>query len=174
MTSTTVAVDVGALSILHMASRGPGNAGGKGVKAGKSSQPAGAKAPGKWTYKEPTTESKQALDYQEQVSGRPAWYVYMVGTVEFDGFNGTALLEAKAGSYKHFLTKSGKAQPWFEAGEGYKGLVEQAEKQSRLAETLKLPVEWHVAEVEFANYLRVLFKGRGWKNIKVVDTPPKR
>jgi hypothetical protein len=173
-TSTTVGVDLGALSILHMASSGQGNTGGASGKAGPSSQMASAKGPGRWTYKKPTTESEQARDYQEQVTGRPAWYVYMVGVVEFDGFNGTALLEAKAGSYKKFLTKSGRAQPWFEAGEGFKGLVEQAEKQSELAKTLQLPVEWHVAEVEFANFLRALFENRGWNNIKVVDTPPAR
>jgi hypothetical protein len=158
-----------------MAGSGPGNTSGGSGKAGKSTRPAAARGgPGKWTYKKPTTESKQALDYQEQVSGRPAWYVYMVGTVEFDGFNGTALLEAKAGSYKKFLRKNGTAQPWFASGEGFQGLLEQARRQSRLAETLKLPVEWHVAEVEFANFLRELFREKGWTNIEVRHTSPKR
>ncbi|MCY1081933.1 Tox-REase-5 domain-containing protein [Archangium lansingense] len=167
-------MDLGALSILHMAGKGGGRSGGASGKAGKGSKTAPARGPGKWTYKKPTTESKQALDYQEQITGRPAWYVYMVGAVEFDGFTGKALLEAKGGSYKHFLAKDGAAKSWFEPGKGYKGLVEQAERQSKVAETLNLPVVWHVAEVEFANFLQKLFEKNGWDNITVIHTPAAR
>jgi hypothetical protein len=92
--------------------------------------------------------------------------------VEFDGFNGKELLEAKGGSYKNFLTKGGTAQPWYEAGKGFKGLLEQAEKQSRLAKTLNLPLVWHVAEEEFANFLSSLFEENGWNNITVRHTSP--
>jgi hypothetical protein len=173
-TTATVGMDLAALSILHMAGKGQGNTRGARGKAGKSPQTVLAQGPGKWTYKKPTTESKQALDYQEQVTGRPAWYVYLVGTVEFDGFNGKALLEAKGGSYKHFLTKGGKAQPWFEAGKGFKGLLEQAERQSRVARTLNVLVVWHVAEAEFASFLRTLFEKNGWDNITVHATPAAR
>ena len=89
-------MDLGALSILHMAGKGRGNSGGASGKAGKDSQTAPAKGPGKWTYKKPTTESKRSLDYQEQVTGRPAWWVYMIGKLEFDGIQaGKELLEAK-------------------------------------------------------------------------------
>jgi len=171
-TTATVGMDLAALSILHMAGKGQGNTSGARGKADPKTAP--VQGPGRWTYKKPTTESKQALDYQEQVTGRPAWYVYMVGTVEFDGFNGKALLEAKGGSYKHFLTKGGKAQPWFEAGKGFKGLLEQAERQSKVARTLNVPVVWHVAEAEFASFLRALFEKNGWDNITVHATPAAR
>jgi hypothetical protein len=167
-------MDLGALSILHMASGAPGNTGGASGKAGTPSKTASTGGPGKWTYRKPTTRSRQALDYQEQVTGQPAWRVYMIDKLEFDGFNGRELLEAKGGSYKNFLTKSGTAQPWFEAGEGFRGLMEQARKQSRLAERLKLPLVWHVAEAEFANFLQDVFKKRGWTNIDVRHTPPAR
>jgi hypothetical protein len=171
-TAGTVGMDLGALSILHMAAKGQGrNTGGASGKAGKASQTAAARSPGRWTYKKPTSESKQALDYQEQITGRPAWYVYMVGEVEFDGFSGKALLEAKGGSYKNFLTKNGTAQPWFEVGKGFKGLLEQARRQSEVARSLKLPVVWHVAEVEFANFLQKLFEKNEWDNITVHTTP---
>jgi hypothetical protein len=70
-TTSTVGMDWGALSILHMA-RGPANPGGASGKARTSSGTTSGKGPGKWTYKKPTTESKQALDYQEQVTGRPS------------------------------------------------------------------------------------------------------
>jgi hypothetical protein len=171
--ATAVAVDLGALSILHMASRGQGHS--SGAASGSSAQPAkttSAQGPGKWTYKTSTTGSKRAQEYQEQITGRPAWYVYMVGEVEFDGFNGNQLLEAKGRGYKNFIRKDGRLQPWYEAGKGFKGLLEQARRQSKLAETLNVPVVWHVAEVEFANFLRKLFKQEGWTNITVRHTGP--
>ena len=171
--STSVGVELGASSILHMAGGSGYTASGRS-KAGGSSHPASGRGPGKWKYKTPTTESTQALDYQEQITGQPAWRVYMIGEVEFDGFTGKELLEAKGSSYKKFLTKGGAAQPWFEAGEGFKGLMEQARRQSRIALTLNLPVVWHVAEVEFANFLRTAFKEDGWNNITVHHTPPAR
>ncbi|MFL5345812.1 MAG: Tox-REase-5 domain-containing protein [Hyalangium sp.] len=173
-TATTVSVDLGALSVLHMAGKGQGKSSGASGKAGKPTPKASPRRPGQWTYKKPTTESQQALDFQEQITGRPAWYVYMIGAVEFDGFNGLELLEAKGASYKKFLTKVGTVQPWFEVGKGYKELMKQARRQSELAEHLGLPVVWHVAEEEFANFLRKLFERSKWKNIKVVHTPPTR
>jgi restriction endonuclease fold toxin 5 of polymorphic toxin system len=169
--ATAVSVDLGALAVLHMAAKGQGKSSGASGKVGNSTPKPSPKGPGKWTYKKSTTESQQALDYQEQITGRPAWYVYMVGAVEFDGFNGLELLEAKGASYKKFLTEAGTVQPWFELGEGYKGLMEQARKQSKLAEDLGVPVVWHVAEEEFANFLRTFFEEKGWDNIKVVHTP---
>ena len=170
--NTALGLTPGALSILHMASGGQGNTGGSRGTAGKATRQSPARGPGKWTYKKPTTDSKQALEYQEQITGRPAWWVYWVDGVEFDGFNGKALLEAKGASYKNFLTKLGKAQPWFESGEGFQALLEQARRQSDIARALNVPVVWHVAEVEFANFLRSLFERRGWDNITVVHTPP--
>jgi hypothetical protein len=169
---TAVAMDLGALSILHMASSSQGDSGGVASgQSGQSSKTVPAQGPGKWTYKTSTTESKRSLEYQEQITGRPAWYVYMVGKVEFDGFNGVELLEAKGSGYKSFLMKNGNAKPWYANGEGFKGLLEQAEKQSRLAKTLKLPLVWHVAEAEFASFLRTVFTSNGLDNITVRHTP---
>jgi hypothetical protein len=172
--TTTLGVELGALSILHMSGSGQGNTGGGSANAGTASNPAPTHGPGRWTYKTPTTDSEDALDYQEQVTGQPAWRVYMIGEVEFDGFNGKELLEAKGASYKKFLEKDGTAKPWFESGKGFQGLMEQAGKQSKLAETLNLPVVWHVAEAEFANFLRKRFKREGWTNIDVRHTSPAR
>ncbi|WP_434384706.1 Tox-REase-5 domain-containing protein [Melittangium boletus] len=155
----------GALSVLHMASRDKGQA---------SAPPASSPGPGKWTYKKPTTESVQAREYQEQVAGRPSWYVYMVEEVEFDGFNGRELLEAKGASYKNFLTKGGKIQPWFAASSGFQDLLKQIRRQSGIARTLDVPVVWHVAEIEFVHFLRKLFESNGWDNIIIHHTPPLR
>jgi hypothetical protein len=169
---TALSLEPGAPSVLHMAGSGPGNTGGASSKGGRSSKKTPAKGPGKWIHKTPTTDSKQALDYQEQITGRPAWWVYMVDGVEFDGFNGKEFLEAKGASYKHFLTKLGDMQPWFRNGDGFIGLLEQAKRQSDAAWLLRVPVVWHVAEVEFANFLRTLFAEKGWDNITVYHTPP--
>ena len=167
----TLGVDLGALSILSMVGSGQGSSGGRGARAGPAAS-ATTKGPGRWVYKTPTTESEQARDYQEQVTGRPAWQVYVIGTVEFDGFNGKELLEAKGASYKNFLTKDGRAQPWFKKSDGYRGLIEQARKQAEVARALKLPLVWHVAEAEFARFLRQLFMEREMGGIEVRDTPP--
>ena len=49
--------------------------------------------------------------------------------------------------------------------------MEQAKRQSNLAERLKLPLVWHVAEEEFARFLRQLFVDEQLTNIDVRHTP---
>ncbi|WP_375765539.1 restriction endonuclease fold toxin 5 domain-containing protein [Archangium gephyra] len=169
---TTATVDLSALSILHMAGSGQGNTGGASGKAGKSPQAAPARAPGRWTYKKPTTGSKRSLDYQEQVTGRPAWWVYLVGKLEFDGFTLGKLLEAKGPGYCSFFEVDGTPKPWFEASGGFTQLMEQAERQSKAAKDLGIPVSWHVADASVAKFLRDLFKENNWTNITVQYTPP--
>src|SRR6218665_289648 len=111
-TSTTAAMGVGVPSVLHMAGRGQGSTGSGSGKAGKSTRSASAGGPGEWTYKKPTTRSKDSLDYQEQVTGRPAWWVYMIGEVEFDGLKGKELLEAKGPGYCSFFNADGTPKYW--------------------------------------------------------------
>jgi hypothetical protein len=170
--TTTLGVELGALSILHMASSGQGNTGGGRGNAEKADKPVPTQGPGRWTYKKPTTESERALDYQEQVTGQPAWRVYMIGEVEFDGFTGKELLEAKGPGYKSFFTRDGKPMSWYEESKGFSELVDQARRQSQIGRQLNLPVMWHVAEAEVARALRILFRTRGWNNITVFHTPP--
>ncbi|WP_375766793.1 restriction endonuclease fold toxin 5 domain-containing protein [Archangium gephyra] len=171
-TTVTVGLDLSALSILHMAGKGQGSTGGASGKAGKHTQTAPARAPGRWTYKKPTTGSKRSLDYQEQVTGRPAWWVYLVGKLEFDGFKLGELLEAKGPGYCSFFEADGTPKPWFRASGGFKELMEQAEKQSKMAQRLGMPVSWHVADAQVAAYLRELFTDEGWTNITVHHTRP--
>src|SRR5690242_1569506 len=111
--TTTLGVELGALSILHMAGSRQGNADGGNPKA------ASTQGPGKWVYKTPTTKSKDALDYQEQVTGQPAWRVYMIGEVEFDSFTGKELIEAKGRGYKSFFEKDGTPKDWYKLSKGY-------------------------------------------------------
>ena len=171
--TTALAVDLGALSILHMASGGKGSTG--GGASGSSGQPspsASVQGPGKWTYKKPTTDSEPSLRYQEQITGRPAWYVYRVEGLEFDGFNGKHLLEAKGPGYCDFFNRDGTPKYWYRISGGFKEMMTQAERQSKMAERFGLPVTWHVADAQVAKFLREIFVDRGWNNITVLHTRP--
>jgi hypothetical protein len=174
-TTATAGVDLGAFSILHMAGRGQAGTTGSGShQAGRATQTTSAQAPGKWTYKKPTTKSKDSLDYQEQVTGRPAWWVYMIGKLEFDGIKGKELLEAKGPGYCSFFNTDGTPKYWYRASGGFKEMMEQARKQSEAARKLGLPLTWHVADTKVAKFLREIFKDEGWNNITVRHTPPVR
>ncbi|MFE8605746.1 Tox-REase-5 domain-containing protein [Archangium violaceum] len=173
MVASTVGVDLSALSILHMAGKGRGsNTGGANGKAGKGSKTAPARSPGRWTYKKPTNESKRSQDYQEQVTGRPAWWVYMIGEVEFDGIKLGELLEAKGPGYCSFFETDGTPKPWFRNSGKFDEMMEQARKQSNMARQLGMPVSWHVADARVAEFLRKFFKNREWDNITVHHTQP--
>ena len=173
-TSTTAAMGVGVPSVLHMAGRGQGSTGSGSGKAGKSTRSASAGGPGKWTYKKPTTRSKDSLDYQEQVTGRPAWWVYMIGEVEFDGLKGKELLEAKGPGYCSFFNADGTPKYWYKNSGKFDEMMDQAEKQSRMAQHLGLPLTWHVADAKVVEFLRREFEKGGWNNISVHHTTPAR
>jgi hypothetical protein len=171
--TTTVVVDLGALSILHMASGGQGNSGGASGPSGPPTQATSAQGPGKWTYKKPTTESERSLEYQEQITGRPAWYVYMVGEVEFDGFNGKQLLEAKGPGYCSFFNPDGTPKYWYVNSGKFAQMMEQTRKQAETARLLRLPVTWHVADAQVAKHLRKIFRReKELNNITVRHTRP--
>ncbi|OJT25118.1 hypothetical protein BO221_12125 [Archangium sp. Cb G35] len=171
-TAGTVGVDLGAFSILHMAAKGRGRNTGVRGKAGNASQTAPARSPGRWTYKKPTNESKRSQDYQEQVTGRPAWWVYMIGKVEFDGIKLGELLEAKGPGYCSFFEADGLPKSWFRKSGKFEQLMDQARNQSKMAQGLGMPVSWHVADAKVAEFLRETFKERGWNNITVHHTRP--
>ncbi|HSP81248.1 MAG TPA: Tox-REase-5 domain-containing protein [Myxococcaceae bacterium] len=160
--TTTLGAGAGAVSILHMAAAGSG---------GGLPPPGG---PGQWVHKTPTTKSKDALDYQEQVTGRPASQVYMIGKVEFDGFTGIELQEAKGSNYVNFFNKDGTPKYWYVKSGKFDELIDQAKAQSKMAKRVKLPLVWHVADAEVAKYLRVIFRRNGVLNIDVRHTPPRK
>jgi Restriction endonuclease fold toxin 5 len=171
--ATAVSVDLGALTVLHMAGKGQGKSGGASGKAGKPSpKKAPPKGPGQWTYKKPTNESPRSQDYQEQITGRPAWYVYMVGILEFDGFNGLELLEAKGPGYLEFFNPDGTPKSWFVRSGKFKEMMRQAGRQSKAARDLGYPVAWHVADAKVAEFLREYFKDNDLDNITVHYTRP--
>ncbi|RKH13362.1 hypothetical protein D7X74_21985 [Corallococcus sp. CA047B] len=126
--------------------------------------------PGKWG---PARESmsERARRYQEQISGRSADEAYWVGEVKFDGYKDGVLLEAKGPGYANKFLDNLTPKVWFERS-GAKGLVEQAQRQSRASHGTATPVRWHVAEQKTAEAIRDLLRGRGITEIEVVFTPP--
>ncbi|MFL5359223.1 Tox-REase-5 domain-containing protein [Archangium sp.] len=165
--ATAVSVDLGALSVLHMAGKGQGKSSGASGKAGKPTPKTPPRGPGNWKYKKPTNESKRSQDYQEQITGRPAWYVYMVGILEFDGFNGLELLEAKGPGYLEFFNPDGTPKYWYVKSGKFNQMMDQAGRQSRAARDLGYPVAWHVSDAKVAEFLRKKFKTEKLNNITV-------
>ncbi|WNG52978.1 hypothetical protein F0U60_46835 [Archangium minus] len=170
-TTTAVGLDLNALSVLHMAGRRQGNTGSES-KAGNPSKTASTQGAGRWTYKKPTTSSKRSLDYQEQVTGRPAWWVYMIGRVEFDGIKAGKLLEAKGPGYCSFFNADGSPKYWYRKSGKFNEMMQQAENQSKMAQQLGMPLTWHVADAKVADFLRKEFARNGWKNTTVIHTRP--
>ena len=171
----TMGMDLSAFSILHMAGKGRGsNTGGASGKAGAASQKAPAQSPGRWAYKKPTNASKRSQDYQEQVTGRPAWWVYMIGDLEFDGIKLGELLEAKGPGYCSFFNADGTPKSWYKKSGKFDEMMEQARKQSEAVLQLGLTLAWHVADARVAEFLRKEFTRRKWKNTTVHHTPAAR
>ena len=156
----SLGAELGALSVLHMAGGTQGPAGGTGGKAG----------PGQWKYKKPTTSSEDALAFQEQVTGRPAWWVYMVDGVEFDGFTGTELLEAKGPGYCAFFNADGTPKYWYKNSGKFNEMLEQARRQWLVSKDMRTPLIWHVADAKVADFLQRYFERNGWKEIIVRHT----
>jgi hypothetical protein len=109
--------------------------------------------------------SARASTYQNQVAGNSAGRAYVVNGVRFDGFNGKVLIEAKGPGYAQWLS-GGKFKDGFY---GTKALVDQAERQSRVANGF--PIEWHVAEPEVASAIRNLLDEARIPGITVINTP---
>ncbi|NTX62868.1 hypothetical protein HUA74_19660 [Myxococcus sp. CA051A] len=133
-----------------------------------------SKGPGQWG---PVNESMKppARRYQEQVTGHSADDAYWVGGmstqtggVKFDGFKDGVLLEAKGPGYAKFF-EGLEPKEWFR-NSGAKGLVEQAERQSRKVRGMGIPVRWHVAEKAAADALREFFKNARVVGVEIVHT----
>ncbi|WP_279636137.1 Tox-REase-5 domain-containing protein [Corallococcus terminator] len=131
--------------------------------------------PGKWGPAEESM-SARARRYQEQISGHSADEAYWVGGVgrnsggvKFDGFKDEVLLEAKGPGYAEFFDGLEPAY-WFK-NTGARGLVEQAERQSRRVKGMGTRIEWHVAEKKAADAIQWLLRISNVEGIRVVHTP---
>jgi Restriction endonuclease fold toxin 5 len=163
-----VAVAGNALSatyVLHMA-----NTGAQGGGGGGGWPPVGG--PGHWV-EDTSSMSEQARAYQAQVTGAPKGWAYRIcrgdDCVDYDGYDpktGT-LLEAKALEYDKWFDQDLKIRWKYK---GARSLVDQAQRQSRLAGGLR--VRWHVAEPRMVAILKKLFHENNIEGIEIVHTHP--
>ena len=112
--------------------------------------------------------SARAKAYEEQVTGVTVDRSYYVNGVEFDGYDGTHLLDAKGERYSIFI-QSGWAP--YEPG----GLVETAARQADAARPTNTPIQWYVAEKETYQTLKDLKDlGEFPEEIEIFHHPPNR
>ena len=112
--------------------------------------------------------SARAKAYEEQVTGVTVDRSYYVNGVEFDGYDGTHLLDAKGERYSIFI-QSGLAP--YEPG----GLVETAARQADAARPTNTPIQWYVAEKETYQTLKDLKDlGEFPEEIEIFHHPPNR
>ena len=108
--------------------------------------------------------------YEEQVTRVPIEHSYIVNGVEFDGYDGFALIDAKGPGYANPIKGGWSAEP-----EGKYGLLNTAQRQVKAvrATGTNTPIQWHIAEKETFNEL--------WKRqmdnefpseIELIYTPP--
>ena len=81
--------------------------------------------------------------YEEQVTRVPIEHSYIVNGVEFDGYDGFALIDAKGPGYANPIKGSWSAEP-----EGKYGLLNTAQRQVQAvrATGTNTPIQWHIAE----------------------------
>ena len=125
--------------------------------------------PGLWGNGKNYGSARSQL-YEEQVTRVPIEQSYIVNGVEFDGYDGFALIDAKGPGYANPIKGSWSAEP-----EGKYGLLNTAQRQVQAvrATGTDTPIQWHIAEKETFNEL--------WKRqmdnefpseIELIYTPP--
>ena len=131
-----------------------------------------------------TLGSARSQLYEEQITRVPIEHSYIVNGVEFDGYDGFALIDAKGPGYANPIKGSWSNEPKStyktdpvtgEVKRVKKGLIETAEDQVKAvrATGTNTPIQWHIAEKETFNEL--------WKRqmdnefpseIELIYTPP--
>ncbi|WP_243859067.1 Tox-REase-5 domain-containing protein, partial [Actinomyces sp. ZJ308] len=114
--------------------------------------------------------SPRSQAYEEQVTGVPIEHSYYVGGVEFDGFDGFALVDAKGPGLANPIKGS-----WSQEPEGKYGLLRTAHRQVEAvrATGTDTPIQWHIAEKDTFNELwRRQGKGDFPPEIELIFTPP--
>ena len=107
--------------------------------------------------------------YEEQVTGVPIEQSYIVNGVEFDGYDGFALIDAKGPGYADPIKGSWSAEP-----EGKYGLLNTAQRQVKAvrATGTDTPIQWHIVEEETFNDLwNRQNKGQFPPEIELILTP---
>ena len=128
--------------------------------------------------------SPRSQAYEEQITRVPIEQSYIVNGVEFDGYDGFALIDAKGPGYANPIKGAWSDEPKStyktnpETGEVKrvkKGLIETAEDQVKAvrATGTDTPIQWHIAEKEtFDELWRQQNKGKFPPEIELIFTPP--
>ena len=129
--------------------------------------------------------SARAQRYEEQVTGVPIKHSYIVNSVEFDGYDGFALIDAKGPGYDPLIKGDWSREPKStprkvdpvtgKVTPKKKGLIETAEDQVEAvrATGTDTPVQWHIAEKYTFDTLREKqYWGEFPVEIELIHTPP--
>ena len=125
--------------------------------------------PGLWGNGKNYGSARSQL-YEEQITRVPIEHSYIVNGVEFDGFDGFALIDAKGPGYANPIKGGWSAEP-----EGKYGLLNTAQRQVKAvrATGTNTPIQWHIAEKETFNELFSRQKfGKFPTEIELFYTPP--
>ena len=109
--------------------------------------------------------SARAQRYEEQVTGVPIEHSYIVNGVEFDGYDGFALIDAKGPGYDPLIKGNWSREPKStyktdpvtgEVKRVKRGLIDKAEDQVKAvrATGTDTPIQWHIAEKDTFDTLR--------------------
>ena len=128
--------------------------------------------------------SARAQRYEEQVTGVPIEHSYIVNGVEFDGYDGFALIDAKGPGYANPIKGSWSNEPKStyktdpvtgEVKRVKKGLLQIGKDQVKAvrATGTDTPIQWHIAEKDtFDELWRQQNKGKFPPEIELIFTPP--
>jgi hypothetical protein len=122
-------------------------------------QPRAQRGPGQWrsTFEGGSNMSDAAARYELTSCGTPPGMGYFVDGVQFEGFASRTLLDAKfwrSGGHMAKALKSGRM--WA----GWK-VVNQANRQLRVAKARGVDVEWRFASKEVADLVQQIFRANG-------------
>ncbi|MET8360675.1 RHS repeat-associated core domain-containing protein, partial [Micromonospora sp. NPDC005171] len=163
------------LASMHRVS---GSSGGSPSGAGLRTPKPGSTDGGPGAWREVNRGGSEASKaYQETATGVTRGNEYKVDEVDFDGYSGGKLIEAKD-NYSSFIDKkTGDWQWWFKNGRskgsketGYQGLVREARSHQATAGEHNTAVEWRVSTPEVKAMLERTFAEEGI-NIPVVVYP---
>ena len=139
--------------------------------------------PGQWGPGRNYGSARSQL-YEEQVTGVPIEHSYIVNGVEFDGYNGFALVDAKGPGYDPLIQGHWSREPEStyrtdpETGEVKrvkKGLLQMGKDQVKAvrATGTDTPIQWHIAEKEtFDELFNRQKSGEFPAEIELFHTPP--
>ncbi|MFW0783822.1 Tox-REase-5 domain-containing protein [Gordonia sp. CPCC 206044] len=136
------------------------------VQSAEKGRDVATRQPGRW-YPGGFKVAPQARSFNQQITGVPSGFAYMVNDVPFDGraADGTLLMTAAPGYGEHLVAGGGFDPAWA----GTQQLVDQAEKAARAADDQ--PVRWVFAEQNAADAMTKLLADNRIDGIDVATVP---